>query len=178
MRSIFSYLLVAILLLNIFGYYGVFMGLQYKNDQEISSLLDQDQYDREEAITIKIPLSIPYIGETVFGRVNGDFEYHGEMYKLVKQRLSNDTLSIVCVRNETGKKIKMAMSDYVKTFTDKPSHHQSQGKVVPAFIKDFIGTLVSIQPEVNGWAVTQSFAESRFDLSSIAYTITSPPPRG
>ena len=178
MRSIFSYLLVAILLLNVFGYYGVFMGLQYQNDREISALLDQDSYDLEQAITIKVPLTVPYMGETEFERVRGEFEYQGEIYKLVKQKLSNDTLSIICVRNEAGKEIKRALSDYVKTFTDKPSDHQSHGKVVPEFIKDFIGSSVGVQPAVDGWVETCSFARTQFSVAVGARAIVSPPPRG
>lgn len=177
MRSIFSYLLVAILLLNVFGYYGVFMGLQYQNDREISTRLDQENYNPEETITIKVPLAIPYMGETDFERVKGDFEYQGEIYKLVKQRLSHDTLSIICVRNETGKKIKVALADYVKTFTDKGQDAGHHSKVVPNFIKDFLPTEIVVEQSVTGWTKQLEFASFHQEVHTMNIVAISPPPR-
>ena len=34
-----------------------------------------------------------------YERVNGEFEHNGEFFKLVKQKLENDTLNIVCIKD-------------------------------------------------------------------------------
>jgi hypothetical protein len=178
MKRILFCLLIAILLLNVFGYYGIFLGLQYKNDRHLDALLDEDNYDRSDAITIRIPLSIPYMGETSYQRVSGAFEYRGEFYKLVKQKLSADTLFVVCVKNEVGKTITQALEQYVKTFTDKASDaNQPAALTIPSFIKDFLPTEIAIESAVKGWASMVCFSSLELTFDSAEIALVSPPPQ-
>jgi hypothetical protein len=176
LKKTFSILLVVLLLLNVLGYYGVFLGLQYKNTHDLALRLDADNYTNDEAVTIKIPLAIPYMESTDYERVTGEFEHNGEFYTLVKQKLVQDTLIIVCVKNHEGKQIKKALVDYVKTFTDKPTSG-NQAKTIPALIKDFLPTNISIESSNIGWVLGSSFKNESNLLMSIDLSIISPPPR-
>jgi hypothetical protein len=106
--------LVALLLLNVLGYYGVFVGLQYQNERSQLKRFDADLYDESETFTIKVPISIPYaVDQSDFERVDGEFEHQGQIYRMVKQRLSNDTLHIVCIKDHHETRITQALKDYV-----------------------------------------------------------------
>jgi hypothetical protein len=137
----FTLFLLALFLLNVLGYYGVLVGLQIKNAQNLSAQFDEDDYAREHEVTIKVPLAIPYQSDSrEYVRVNGEFEHEGDVYKMVKQRLQRDTLYIVCVKDNTSKKINQALKDYVKSYTDKPLNQKGNTKTTQNFIKDFIST--------------------------------------
>lgn len=140
-------------LLNILGFYGIFLGLQFKYAREANRNLDEEHYSDLDAVTFKVPLSIPYYSDNQgFERVSGEFENDGEVYRLLKQKYSADTLTIVCVKDREARKINQALKDYVKTFSDKPvnaKHHNS--KSLQSFCKDYMTTLVSIESQASGW---------------------------
>ncbi len=146
----------------------------------MSEKFDADIYNASEAITIQIPLSIPYVTESAdFQRVDGQFEYMGDTYRLVKQRIQNGSLHIVCVKDVEGKKIAQALKDYVKTFSDKPADTKSQSKTQITLIKDYIPSSHSIGNSSEGWmsvvcnqTLTQVFIDSFFA------SIVHPPERG
>lgn len=153
MRQVSAILLTFILLINVLGFYGIFEGLNYQNKKRIIQRLDDQRYDESQAITLKVPITIPYATNSKgYERVDGDFEYQGEFYHLVKQRLENDTLYVVCIKDANSKKIHQALNDYVKTFTDKPIDNHSSGKILNTFLKDFLITSFEIRHLSNGWS--------------------------
>ncbi|MBL7857220.1 MAG: hypothetical protein JNM57_05985 [Cyclobacteriaceae bacterium] len=159
MRQLFSISLVLLLLLNVLGYYAFFEGLHYQNKQRIMQRLDVADYNVDEALTFKIPITIPYATDSKdFERVDGEFEYNGEFFHMVKQRLYKDTLFIVCVKDNTTKQINQALTDYVKTFSDKPVDAKSSSSVMNSFIKDYVGNQNEIEckaPEASSVAKNQ-----------------------
>src|SRR5688572_31452116 len=142
MKRIVAILLILLLMLNVVGYYGFFEGLKYHNSLQVNQRLDDNLYDESEAITLKLPLSIPYYGNTDFERVNGEIEHNGEFYRLIKQKFKNDTLYIVCIKDLGSKRINNALRQYVKTFSEQTDDDSSQ--VIPSFIKDYVSTSFSI----------------------------------
>jgi hypothetical protein len=154
--------ILIVFLLNAIGFYGILIGLQFRIASETNHALDEDKYSTAEAITVKVPVSLPYsMDEENYHRVTGEFEHDGEVYRLVKQRFHGDTLYIVCVKDTKSKKINLALNDYVKTFTDHPLSAKQQGtKLVPSIIKDYLNTGISIENGTNGWKECVSFKES------------------
>ncbi len=144
-------MLVAILLLNTMGYYAVFLGMQYTQDVAILKVLDTDSYDAANTVAFKIPISIPYVSDNDFQRIDGLFEHGGEHYRLVKQKYEKDTLVVVCILDTERKKIDQELSNYVKTFTDKGADHPNNGKKIPAFIKDYLPQYTVVRPLSSGW---------------------------
>ena len=152
MKKVVSILLVALLLFNALGYYGLFVGLQYQNKKQLIQRFDGADYDESDEVTIKVPITVPYATESEdFQRVDGEFQHEGEFYHMVKQRLSHDTLYIVCVKDRTTKRIHQALSDYVKTFTDKPVDAKSSAKVLSTFIKEYVTSRMEIKHVSSGW---------------------------
>lgn len=151
-RGVASILLV-IFVLNVFGYYGVFMGVRFQAAQKVRNGFDIDNYQRAAEVTIAVPLSVPYAssGMEEYQRVDGEFNYQGDVFRLVKQKLSKDTLYIVCIKDSQTNKIDKALEDYVKTFTDSPSGEKSQSKSAPAISKDYFSSLIEIESTQSGW---------------------------
>jgi hypothetical protein len=115
--------------------------------------LDNELISITDMVTFKVPLSVPYASNGMdFERVSGEFEHQNEVYRLYKQKLYKDTLYIVCFKDANSKKINQALSDYVKTFADKPqSAKPSTGKEAPGFIKDYLLSGIFIESDHFGW---------------------------
>ena len=175
MKKLTAHLLIMLLLLNVLGYYGVFIGIKYRHTSDLSQRFDDSNFENLQTVTIKVPLTVPYYGDTKFERVDGEIEHKGEFYRLVKQKYEKDTLYIVCVRDLQSKSIKQALADYVKTF----SEHSSDGKTaktLPGFIKDYISTQIDMRPSATGWKSEIQFGSTEQLFESFSLTHHSPPP--
>ncbi len=171
--------LLVLFLLNVLGYYGVFLGLQFANEKEMKAMFDDDNFLPEEEITIKVPITIPYATDSRgFTRVDGEFEHEGEVYRMVKQRYLNDALYIVCVKDTKSKEIKQALNDYLKSFTDKPSSEKGGAKTIQNFIKDYISSSTTLQSEESGWDKMISYRTHSLLFESLAIHLNSTPPKG
>ncbi len=178
MKTAISIFLVALILFNVIGFYGFLVGVSFKARKDISRRLDADQYEREETITLKVPISIPYYsGNQEYERVQGEIEHDGEFYRLVKKRIVRDTLFIVCVKDQKSKHIRQALTDYVKTFTDKPLHKTSKSKSHLSFAKDYLPVVFSLSEGTDGWnrSLASWSAETVYQNRSIP--IFGPPPK-
>jgi hypothetical protein len=178
-KRLVAIIMLFLFLLNVMGYYGIFVGLRHINVQELVQKLDDNSYKESETTTFKIPLTVPYYTDSRdFERVNGEFEHNGEVYRLVKQKLSQDTLQIVCVKDNESKKINQVLTDYVKTFTDKPGQSKQNAKSLQVLIKDFIAFSVTITSNSFGWEHTTDFTSTiqSFD-PSFSSSIIHPPER-
>ncbi len=154
MRKLISYTLIVLFFFNLLGYYGLFFGLQYQNDRRMMRALDSDSYNESEAVTIKIPITVPYAADyQSFERVNGTFEHNGESYRMVKQKLVRDTLLIVCIKDHARKSLNDALTNFVKTFSDQPVGTQSNSKVLSdtGFIKDYVLGTFTLNQSASGW---------------------------
>jgi hypothetical protein len=177
LKRIIAIFLVVLLLFNALGFYGLLAGLKYKSTIEMVERLDQQQYSHTETITIAVPFAIPYQQDSEYSRVDGEIEHNGEFYRLVKQKFEKDTLFIVCIKDHQSKRIKHALADYVKTFTDKPVNAKHAAKGSITFIKDFLLTSINISHASQGWncaLIQASFLDYFYDRTPVVFT---PPPR-
>jgi hypothetical protein len=177
-KRLITLFLLLLFLLNVLGYYGIFVGLQVKTSYQMRQNFDEEDYDHQE-VTFKIPLTVPYSTDSKeYTRVDGEFEHEGDVYRLVKQRLQSDTLYIVCVKDHASKEINQALEDYVKTFSDNPVGSKGSTKNVQSLIKDFICHSISIQKQTTGWQETLAYYSIEHSYELVNCSLTGPPPRG
>ena len=170
--------LVSLLLFNALGFYGLLKGLQYKNTLDLVKRLDNEQYSKDETITVKVPFTVPYqLNTNDYERVDGQIQVEGEFYRLVEQKLSRDTLYIVCIKDQASNRIMQALEDYVKTFTDQPSQAKNSGKSFISFIKDFLPTSILVSSISDGWNSTVVQIPFTEDLTSRSLAVFTPPPQ-
>jgi len=155
LKRIVSTLLILLILLNTMGYYFIFWGLEIKNDVHMSQSLDEDYYDESKAVTIRIPIAIPYQYDNPnFVRAEGKFVHEGESYRLIKQKYERDTLTVLCIRDEQDKKIQHALSDFVSTFTDSPADGDLPStKGIALFTKEYLATATTLETSAFGWVL-------------------------
>lgn len=177
MKRLGASLLLLIFVLNVFGYYGLFLGARFQVGQEIQASLDVDGYPGNSEITFKVPVTLPYASDmNEYQRVDGEFNYHGDVYRLVKQKFVKDALFIVCVKDAQSKKIDRALEDYVKTFADNPSSEKNHSKGVPSVSKDYFSVVIAIEKTHLGWEHLLQWPEiHRGEIASFHRPIVQPP---
>lgn len=179
MKKVVCLGLVVLLLMNTIGYYAIFWGFQVHSDRRLTHQLDNDSYDQANAITFKVPISIPYLmDQSEFSRADGKFLNEGKYYRMVKQRYAQDTLTIVCVRDTNTEQIQTALGDYVKTFADNPQQTSKHSKAPLSIIKDFIDHSSASITGIEGW--TRDVPQTSYSISlysSHTASINQPPER-
>jgi hypothetical protein len=176
-KRLLTSFLLGLFLLNIVGYYGVFVGISLSGAAAMREQFDTEKSFQDEVL-IKVPIAIPYaVDATDYQRVDGEFEHQGQVYRLVKQKLQSDTLYIVCVKDVSASKINLALADYIKTFTDKPATTKSGTAPIFQFSKDYLSITTKITQTTSGWAAPILFSTDDFNLSTVSRDIQSPPPK-
>jgi hypothetical protein len=153
LKKLFSSIFVALILFNVMGYYGVFLGLQYKNAYDLMRQFDSETYDQTLTEVIKIPFNAPdSLSSELFERADGDFERDGEVYRVIKKRQYRDTFHIVYIKDAKGTAINKALAEVAKTFADQPTEKGSSHKtIVPSFIKEYLAGTMRMQSSTKGW---------------------------
>ncbi|MBS1505398.1 MAG: hypothetical protein JSS79_02020 [Bacteroidetes bacterium] len=139
MKKAVALFLTIVFLFNVIGYYGIYLAMVTKAQSAMNQKIDSESYSADQTLTIKVPLSLPYpVQQNEYQSVQGDFEHGGEFYKLVKQKYSNDTLYIVCLKNTEEKKAFKTLKEFVNLSTDQSNATGNQNaKTIVNIIKDY-----------------------------------------
>jgi len=177
LRRTLAITLLAVFLFQLVGYYFVYLGLTIHANKSLITRLDSHDYSIEQTLTLKIPFTLPYwTDKEQFERVDGDFEYQGQFYKLVKQKLLNDTLYVVCIKNHDKKQLFDALAEYIKFSSDSPVSKQAL-KLWGSIVKDYLPNAEITLSHCGGWSITNEFARDQFSLIASPLTfVISPPP--
>jgi hypothetical protein len=178
LRRTLAITLLGVFLFQLVGYYFVYLGLRHQANSSLISRLDAHDYTADETITLKIPFTLPYwMDAEQFERIDGDFEYQGQFYKLVKQRLSKDTLHVVCIRNTGQQRLFDALTEYIKFSNDLPASSKQALKLWGSIVKDYISVASAELTPTEGWSVTNRQPVDRLlAFESQPVSIHSPPP--
>src|SRR5664279_622544 len=104
------------------GYRAWFYYAERKADAAMESRLDKDQYDESELISLSIPLNNPYQNEqSGFERIIGEINFRGNTYKLVKRRITDGILVLLCLPDTRKMVLKKAGTESV-SYTHLRAH--------------------------------------------------------
>ncbi len=178
MRKTVAIIFLTLFLLNIIGYYGVFLGLKYSFEQQVVGQLDADEYGTGELVEFEVAVTLPYMPDQPnYERVDGLIDVDGKFYRLVKQRYAGDTLYIVCIPDHNQQKIHKALEEYVQTFASPDSSKSKQLDFSKSLSKDYLPVLASLENASSGSYYEigiQSYVVSHY---SAFLSILSPPPK-
>lgn len=114
MKRLVSILLLSLLIYNMVGYSVVYwlggnVALDVRENELISPL-------KEEYITVKVPVSLPYqVNWTTPQPAQGNIQVGKEFYQMVEQIMLNDTLYITCKPDRDARTNFFALADHINT---------------------------------------------------------------
>lgn len=176
-KRLFAIVILNIFLLNVLGYYGVLLGLKVNAGKDLSAKLDSNMYDLDSTITFEIPFALPYGTDSKdYERFDGQFDKDGQVYRIVKQRIYQDVLYIVCIKDVASSEINSALTSIAQGFAGQDDGDQNAAP--NGLIKDFVNTELSLSNAISGWqseVVKTSLPAYFFD--SYSASIVHPPCR-
>jgi len=177
MKRALSIVLLIIFLFNQAGYYGIhWIALQH-HQSEILTRLDNNDVAGLETTTLQIPLNVPYpAAAPEYERIEGAFEYHGGHYKLVRQKLENDTLHVVCIRDVNEERLQHALNDFIKLSHSHTTDTKTL-KLINSFCKDFHHTHQTGPQYAAGWSLALTHFHKPYIIQQGVRTICASPPR-
>ena len=177
MKRLTAIFFLLIFLFNTGGYYLAFWAIKQHAKENLLERLNASQYSKEESVVFTSPFSLPYpVSDGSYERVHGDFEYAGEYYKLVKQKLVNDTLFIVCVKDKETKHIEETLSDYARSANNLPIGAKQAFNFLSKLFKDFHSeTKITIAP-IDSVALNNIVTTSSSPVAQPDHSIDTPPP--
>jgi hypothetical protein len=125
LKKLAAILVLALFAFNLFGYRIFISLLEQQANFSLQRQLDQDKYDDNSLIEVKVPVSLPYLSNwSSFEKYQGETEFNGVHYKFVKRKLVNDTLILLCIPNQAKNELRTAQSDYFKQVSDIQSSNK------------------------------------------------------
>lgn len=138
---------------------------------------DAGHYTAYDEVTLSLSLSLPYpvhAGEYTPSSPRS-FNYQGEQYTVVRQKVDGNLVQLVCVRNTRQSKLVLAMTDYSKTVNNLPGGRALQ--VIAKFFKDYQPTKgLVVSDTMTGSAVQHLQSRVCLTLPDVHYPVISPPP--
>jgi hypothetical protein len=171
-----SIALLTIFTFNLGGYYLLFWVLKVQANQEISSIIDEEQYDERATFEVKIPLTLPYpVPSNGFERQNSQFTYQGEQYQVVKQKYEGDVLTIVCLRDVKATQLENVSNNFTENSGAQPAQEGSLNSPIKVF-QDYVSCVTIMANNISGW--TQPIQHTLYFSSNyqVNLSILAPPP--
>jgi hypothetical protein len=176
MKRSISTILVVLVLMNVMGYYGLLVGLQYRNAQNLITQINAGAFSDADTESLKIPVP-GNPGSQEYDRVDGEFEKDGQVFRLVKQRLYKDTFHIVFIRDEMGTLIKHALADYSKSFSEKTQDDDHQLIILPIFLREYLSKTSEFLSALQPGSKVVNTPTSRVFVDCFDVSIIHPPER-
>lgn len=157
----------------------MFWALRSQAKSNLLHRLNADEYTSEDIEILTIPLSLPYAGSHVgeFVATDHEFEHNGSYFNIVKQKIENDTLYLVCVKNHHEKKLVSKLNEYSNLMNNVPSGTKQTLQLFGKLFKDYTTSSLTRIAHSDGWIFNTRFAELTPAVLTQDYPILSPPPK-
>jgi hypothetical protein len=153
--------------------------MKHQANQKLLQRLDAERYSENDLVVLTIPMTLPYpIHNGGYQRVDGEFDHNGVDYKLVKQKLENDTLFIVCFKDKESSKIKSALSEFSKVANNVPAGSKQALNFLGKLYKDFRSTEFKLIMKSRSIYERTYYALNPSEVIAPSISIDSPPPKG
>ena len=140
MKKLAAIFLITLFIFNLFGYRALFYFAQQQSDARIEQTLDNDQYNEDDLVTLKIPITLPYqVERKDFERFYGEINLNGKIYKYVKRKVCDGNLVLLCLPDHNKMNLEAARNQVANNTNDL----QNTGSKSPANSKGFSGKNIS-----------------------------------
>lgn len=141
MKKAAAILLLILFLFNTAGYKALFSYLSKQADARMEARIMNGSDLDKGLITFKIPLNLPYTTDSKnFEPAEGEVTINGEIYKLVKKKISRDTMIVLCIDHHEKTRIENQDNDYFKKVNDLAANSSKKSDVkqikVDYFLQD------------------------------------------
>jgi hypothetical protein len=168
---------LVIFLFNVGGYHVVFWALRSQAKNNLLHRLDADAYSSEDVVVLTLPVSLPYpLHDEDYEKAAGELEYKGEFYQLVKQKVANDTLFMVCVKDHQQKRLQQTINKYTNLANNLPTSAKHTMDLLGKLFKDFTPATFTLPAQALILNNEILFGPIEIDIVEQTFPVDSPPP--
>ena len=130
MKRLLAILLIGILFFNWYGYRLLTNYWQQEADRRLEARLNHNDYDESALISIKLPAtSLSYANASAtFQRIDGEIIIGDVAYKYVKRRIINDSLELLCIRDQEAMELDKAGNEFFGKVNNFPNSKSTPQK--------------------------------------------------
>jgi len=119
LKKLLAIILLIVHLFNLSGYSFLFGYLGERSTAQLSSKIDNDNYNDADLVEIRVPLNLPYqLANNNYERFDGEIDVDGQHHHYVKRKVSQDTLYLLCIPNTQKDKLQTAKTEFSKKVND------------------------------------------------------------
>ena len=157
MKKFAAISLLILLLFNFIGYRFLFDALQQKANKQLVSKIDKSDYDESNLVTVKVPLSMPYLTNwDDFKRTDGEITLNGKIYHYVKEKVYNGELVLMCLPDEQKMNLQTAKNDFFKTQNDLQNNTSKNSGENSHVVKFSVNDYIKTENAVSAFAFNSS----------------------
>lgn len=135
----------------------MFNALQQSANKELVAKIDKFEYDESNLITVKVPLSMPYLTNwNDFKRTDGEITLNGKIYHYVKEKVYNGELILKCLPDEQKMNLQTAKNDFFKTQNDLQNNTSKNSDANSHVVKFTLSDYIQTDNVVNALAVNSN----------------------
>lgn len=178
MKKCLAILLLALLLFQVGGYHLFFWSLRAHAKKDLLKRLDAEEYSADEVAVLSLPVNLPYVlNESGFVPAQGEVEYKGQYYNLVKQMIKNDTLFMVCIKDNNRAALEKTIGEYTNIIVDVPAPSSENSDLLGKIFKDYTFVYQDVLIVSLSTTGTEMSGPTDLVVSSPFLQIDSPPPQ-
>jgi len=176
-RKLLAAFFLFIFAFNVGGYYLIFWGLQYHAGRQIEARADAGAYTSDDEVIFHVPLALPYpTMHNEFTRANQTFEHDGEFYQVIKQKIENGQLVLICLKDQQQKKLTRALSELTKV-NHLPGDAKQTLRTLAKLFKDFQFSETSFLHPGSAWSLEIGLTTLLLSSNPPGIEVAGPPPR-
>jgi hypothetical protein len=148
------------MLVNTFGYYASVLVVESSMRGYVRNKIAASAVELGGNLIIKLPFSLPYpIRTEEYVAATGKIDFNGKPYQMIKKRLFQDTLYVVCVSDPEPAMVKGKVKAYADAMAEAGQDQNAELKSVAPTAKFFLSTPVRLLPMEFGWYRANIFGE-------------------
>jgi hypothetical protein len=172
LKKIASIFFLGIFLFNWFGYRVLSSFMEQSANAALITSLDNNQYNEEDLISIKVPSNLPYYTSSEhFPRRDGQIELNGIKYNFVKSRVYKDSIEYRCIPNTASMKLGRAKDKFYKLVNDLQHPSQNKESGSSAGIKNLLSEYYH---QLNTWSFPACSIVKSLNLSFYFFSLPNP----
>jgi hypothetical protein len=142
MRKLVALFFLSAHLFSLGGYQLLFNKMEQQVGKQFIAQLDEQTYNDEELLEIKVPIELPYMQNwDSYERYDGEVIVDGVHYNYVKRKLVNDSMSFLCLPNAEKNRLYNARETFFALVNDiEKGDSQKESPVAPIKLVKQIAT--------------------------------------
>jgi hypothetical protein len=155
-KKLCSLLFLFLIVFNTIGNYALLFLVKQQLSSQILQRIECNADELSGNLVLTFPITLPYSTDSEeYTRIDGEISYGGEVYQLVKQKIYQNVLYLVCIKDNKGKWANEVIEKFAESTSGQQQEQSKSGILLfGSMAKYFVLTVLSSREHNDGWCRT------------------------